>query len=354
MNTRFPRSLFFIFLLNAVFGIVSCSDSTKNEDALDPRLSSEKKEMLEYQKEIASMGIKRSSTYIYDCESTDSKTARNLLEDRVFDIEGRMTEKTSYQYSGELKSRAVYVYGPEGHKAYQNLYNGRNVVIQTKYYDQLGYDTLTRNFIENGQVRNEMRKLISLNSEGFPVKIEERDNLGRPHSIITFAYDGETLLEETFTRINAVSGDEAATQVTQYNEHGDRIYMATSTASIIEDEVSMEYVYNEFDKIANARLLNKDGLLIREKANTFYDDGIPRHIWEISLDPIAGDTIQTYEENFNRYGKMLSYYVKGASDNITQSGEYSYDDIQLLEAIEFTQSQTPNYICTFIEYEYYK
>jgi hypothetical protein len=129
--------------------------------------------------------------------------------------------------------------------------------------------------------------------------------------------------------------------------------MSTSTASIIEDEVLMEYEYNEHDKIAHARLLNNDRLLIREKTNSFYGDGTPSEISDIYFDENTGDTIRTYEEHFNESGKMISYYMKAAG-NITQSGEFTYDKKTLLEAIEFSQEQNPNYVCTYLKYDYYK
>jgi hypothetical protein len=346
---RYSFSLVLFPLLFSCGGL-----STQGDEAIDPRLSPEKKEVLKYQREIASLDIRKITTYLYDCESTEPRSRSTVLEEREFDEEGRLLKQAAYEYSGELRSRTHYFYGPEGDKTYQNLYNLNNIVIQTKYYDKLGYDTLTTDFLENGQVRSEMRKIVTLNPDGFPIKIEERDNLDRTHTVAIYSYKDEILQEETFTRFNVVSGDEVATQVIQYNEFGDRIYMSSSTASIIEDEVSMEYEYNKHNKIAHARLLNKDRLVIREKINSFYGDGTPSHISDYHIDETTGDTTRVYEENFNDSGKLVSYYMKAAAGNITQSGEFTYDKKKLLDAIEFNQEQNPNYICTYLEYEYYK
>lgn len=344
------------FLLHAFFFLLlaACSGSEQVVDEeIDPRFSAEKKEMVKYQQEIASQHLKKATTFLFDCEAENGKEQGSILEEREFDPDGRLTKKTEYHYSGELKSRTSYVYGPAGDKTYQNLYNERGAVIQTKYFDAMGYDTLTRNFLETGQIRNEMRKLIKRNSDGLPVSIEERDNEDRKHSLTTYSYAGNKVLEETFVRFSAVSSDEVATQVIQYNEFGDRVYMSTSTASIIEDEVSMEYEYNKWNKIGRARLLDKNGMLIRQKVNTFYDDGTPSQVSDFHFDPETGETLRTYEENFNESEKLVSYYMKGAAGNITQSGEFTYDGKKLLESIEFNQEQAPNYVCTYLSYEYY-
>lgn len=350
-----PIKPFTILLLTlALGGLLSCDYLTgKKKPEPDPRFSQEKKSLVEYEAEISSLKVRKATTYLFDCQSANPRVENTIIEEREFDRDGRMTKRTEYHYSGVQKSSTSYFFGPDGNKTYQNLYNARNAVVQTKYFDKFGYDTLTRNFIEDGSLRNEMNKLITRNPDGYPVKLEEIDHLQRTHTLATFSYNNNVLAEETFTRFNVVSGDEVATEVIQYNEQGDRAYMATSTSAIIEDEVSMSYVYNEDGKIASARLLDKYGLLMRDKVNTFYDNGEPRSIVDIYLDPSTADTIQVYEENYNESGKMLSFFMKEPSGRIKQSGEYTYDKIKLEEAIEFDPSQSPPYVCTFIDYDFY-
>lgn len=338
----------------AATSVWACSSfSGKGEPDTDPRYSQEKKDLMEYEAEISSLKVRKATTYLFDCQSTNPRVENTIIEEREFDRDGRMTKRTEFHYSGAQKSSTSYFFGPDGNKTYQNLYNARNAIIQTKYFDAFGYDTLTRNFLEDGSLRNEMNKLITRNSDGYPVKIEEVDHLQRTHTVATFSYNNNVLAEETFTRFNVVSGDEVATETIQYNEQGDRAYMSTSTAGIIEDEVSMSYVYDDNGKIAAAKLFDKNGLLMRNKVNAFYKNAEPRSIVDVHLDPSTADTLQVYEENFNENGKLLSFYMKEANGRIKQSGEYTYDKIKLEEAIEFDPTQSPPYVCTFVDYDYY-
>lgn len=335
--------------------IGSCTDTSTNRKIdIDSRFSEEKREELKQQFEIAELKIKKSSTYLFDCQSDAPEANAILIEEVEYDKDGRVLKSAEYHYTGRPRSATRHFYGPDGNKTYQNLYNDSDAVIQTKYFDQLGYDTLTRNFMEGGAIRNEMHKNVIVNDQGYPVKVEEKDHLGRLNTVVTYSYNDDLdLTEESFTRYNLIGGDEVGTQVIQYNTHGDRQYMSSSANGVIEDEVSMEYEYNGFDKIENARLLNKDGLLIREKVNSFYSSGEPKHILETRYDPLTGEATQTYEENYSDNGKLLSFYLKDRNGAIVKSGEYTYDGKLLLETIEFDQSQNPAYLCTFVRYEFY-
>jgi len=337
-----------------LFFLAACSSLPGDSGvSLDPRFSAQKKEMIKYQAEMASQKVKKASTYLHDCESASPKTENTLLEVKEFDRDGRITSRIEFYYNGIPKRTLKYFYGPEGDLAFQNLYNAENNVIQTTHFNRIGYDTLTSNFLDNGNVRSTMQKNLRYNGDGFVVEMEEKDNLGRTHTISTLEYSDTLKVKEEMTRIDAETGKWIGTETTRYNSMGEKEHMAMSSTTNDEDEVRMEYDYNKQNKIEGARLFDKDGFLIREKSNTFYGNGNPKQIVDTYMDPGTSQVYQVYEENYLESGVLASYYLKTSTGGITQSGEFTYQGVLLKESIEFNQAQQPAYICTFIEYELY-
>lgn len=312
--------------------------------------------MIKEEVEVAGTRIKKAVTYVYDCASEfDQRTAR-VLGIKEYNEKGNLLNVQEFFHTGTSKNQTTYSYDQHGNVVSQQIHDPKGNLTRKRYFNKLGYDTLVSNYLADGTPQTTLQKFLSYTPEGFVQTVKIMDEMGRTHSVLSLEYRDTLLLEETFTSYNLLSGNPLGTEVIRYNEKGDRAYMSTASGSgeTIDDEVSMEYRYHQNGKIENARLYNKDGLLIREKNNTFYSNGNVKSIVDNHYDPLEGTVTQTYEELYLENGKIGSYSLKDANGGVRRSGEYTYNDKGLLlEAIEFDPGQTPAYLCTRLAYEFY-
>lgn len=344
-----------------IFGFInlvvfmSCSPSSSvDEPDMDPRFSPVKKRMIKQQAKVASAAVKKIVTLAYDCDKEFNEANSNVLEIRMYNEEGKVLTEEELYFNGIRKKKVEYLYDQAGNLTHQHLYNDDNNLLQKTYFNKLGFDTLTANYLNDGSLRNSIQKFLEYSPGGFAKSIQEIDNMGRTHSIVSFTYSDTLLVEEEFATFNPLSGNPVGTEVIKYNSRGDRAYMSSATGNTIDEEVTMGYKYNDFRKIENARLFNKDGLLIREKNNSFYSDGAVKSITDTYFDPAEGSMYQVYEEYYLEDGNLQSTFLKDAKGLTLRSSEFTYNEKGLLvETVEYDPGQVPDYLCTRLLYEFY-
>lgn len=343
----------FGFIGLAVF--TSCSPgSSVDELDINPRFSPAKKLMIKQQVKVASSAVKKIVTLAYDCDKEFNNANANVLEIRGYDKAGKVLTDEELYFNGIRKKKVDFFYDQAGNLAHQHLYNDDNNLLQKIYFNKLGFDTLIINYQNDGSLRNSMQKFLEYSPDGFVKSIQEIDHMGRTHSLVSSTYSDTLLVEEEYTTFNPLLGNPIGTEVVKYNDKGDRAYMSSATGSTIDEEVTMGYEYNEFGKIENARLFNKDNFLIREKNNSFYSDGTVKSITDTYFDPADGSMYQVYEEYYLEGGNLQHTFLKDANGLTLRSSEYTYDEKGLLvETVEYDPGQVPDYLCTRLLYEFY-
>ncbi len=343
-----------LLALCGLAALFSCTSSSGKRIKADPRFAPEKKELLKQQAEVAANKVKLAVTYAYDCAETFNQSNAQVLEIREYDEQGKMTSDQERFFNGARKKKTRYFYDRKGNKTHQELYDADDKLLQKKYFNLLGYDTLISNFLPDGTPRSSTQKFIEYTPNGFVNTIQEMDHMGRTHSMLGFTYNDTLLVEQELNNFNPLTGNSVGTEIIKFNDKGDRIYMSTASGSTIDDEVNMAYKYNANGKIENARLYDKNGLLIREKNNTFFENGSVKTITDTFFDPATATITQVYEEKYLDNGKLASYQLQAADGGLLRSGEYSYDNKGLLvETVEFDPGQVPAHLCTKLAYEYY-
>ena len=344
-----------IFGLISLAAFTSCSSGSSDDDLIiNPRFSPAKKLMIRQQTKVASSAVKKIITLAYDCDKEFNNANANVLEIREYDDAGKVLTEEELYFNGIRKKKVEFFYDQAGNLTHQHLYNDDNTLLQKTYFNKLGFDTLTANYQKDGSLRNSIQKFLEYSPGGFVKSIQEIDDMGRTHSIVSFTFSDTLLIEEELATFNPLSGNPIGTELIKYNDRGDRAYMSSSTGSTIDEEVTMGYEYNEFGKIENARLFNKDGLLIREKNNSFYSGGTVKTITDTYFDPADGKAYQVYEEYYLEDGNLQSTFLKDSNGLTLRSSEFTYNEKGLLvETVEYDPGQVPDYLCTRLIYEFF-
>lgn len=295
---------------------------------------------------------------------------------------GRLTERSAYE-NGELLEKTIFEYTADGLESKKNTTNKSGGVeeYRTEYNSNGDVTTYIISMITNAGMEITKTHKYEYDSSGRKVKelFTEENSLGLGQTATTTYYeydsDGRVVKETntdgsgqtTYTCYDFEFDSEGrmiARTITYKDKQGERVcrylYSAFSTPEGNTVEYTHMYENNVF-KYFNAKIVNRDGILIATQESDNQENIIKLHVYDASGEILSmPGTIDSKlsQIGFNSIGFINSGIWEPFRYSVAMPFEFSYNDDNTIKKIRYVYAFNSNTLETYettksYRYEYW-